>query len=122
MLTRSAPLLRFTPLRPSTKPLMRSPIRRVSARARAHARARSRAWAAVCRAVFAACGNRCQVNGPGCTGRAEHGHHKLPRSQGGRDVASNALAVCHRCHLRVHLYPSESYALGYLLRKERPAC
>jgi hypothetical protein len=112
MLTRSAPMLRFTPLR-------RSPLRKVSPRSRA----RARTWAAVCREVFAACGGRCQVGGPGCTGWAEHGHHKRAKAQGGLDVESNCLAVCRRCHRYLHENPGFAAARGFILqRKDGAAC
>jgi len=110
---RRSGIRRRTPLRPSAKPLARSPIRRQSSRARA----RSRTWAAVCRAVFAACGGRCQVGAPGCTGKAGQGHHRQPRAQGGRDVPGNCLPVCLSCHVWLHCHPSESYARGFLIRR-----
>lgn len=69
--------------------------------------------------VFAAAGWRCTVGAAsGCTGRAEHAHHRRMRSQGGSDEAENLLAVCHACHDHVHAHPAESYAAGWLIRTE----
>jgi hypothetical protein len=41
---------------------------------------------------------RCQV--PGCSRRAVHAHHVMPRSRGGADDPRNLVAVCARHHLR----------------------
>lgn len=67
--------------------------------------------------VFAAAGWRCTVGAAsGCTGRAEHAHHRRMRSQGGTDTAENLLAVCHACHDHVHAHPAEAYRRGWLER------
>ena len=50
-----------------------------------------------------------------CTGRPEHRHHRLRRSQGGTDEASNTLDVCSACHDLIHSRPSLAYAHGWLL-------
>lgn len=52
-----------------------------------------------------------------CTGRAEHRHHRLRRSQGGTDDATNTLDVCRSCHDLIHARPSLAYAHGWLLRR-----
>lgn len=52
-----------------------------------------------------------------CTGRAEHRHHKLMRSQGGTDEASNTVDTCGVCHAWIHANPSKAYAWGWLLRR-----
>jgi 5-methylcytosine-specific restriction endonuclease McrA len=41
---------------------------------------------------------RCQV--PGCSRRAVHAHHLVPRSRGGADTADNLVALCACHHLR----------------------
>jgi hypothetical protein len=41
---------------------------------------------------------RCQV--PGCSRRAVHAHHIVPRSRGGGDEAENLVALCACHHLR----------------------
>lgn len=52
-----------------------------------------------------------------CSGRAEHRHHRLMRSQGGSDEASNTIDVCGPCHTWIHANPSKSYAWGFLLHR-----
>lgn len=49
-----------------------------------------------------------------CTGRPEHRHHKLRRSQGGTDDASNTVDACSACHGWIHANPSKAYAWGWL--------
>lgn len=49
-----------------------------------------------------------------CTGRAVHRHHKLPRSQGGSDDATNTVDTCTECHVWIHANPSKAYAWGWL--------
>lgn len=57
----------------------------------------------------------CEVGRAGvCTGRAEHRHHKLRRSQGGTDDASNTVDCCSQCHAFIHANPSKAYAHGWL--------
>lgn len=52
----------------------------------------------------------------GCTGRAEHAHHRRMRSHGGSDDPSNLVALCGACHDHIHLNPAWSYEHGWLLR------
>ena len=40
----------------------------------------------------------CQV--PGCSHRASHAHHVIPRAQGGSDDPENLVALCAFHHLR----------------------
>ena len=56
---------------------------------------------------------RCEICGEN---PATERHHKLRRSQGGSDDASNTLDLCGWCHARVHSEPEISYAEGYLIR------
>lgn len=58
----------------------------------------------------------CEARWEGCTGRAEHAHHKLRRSQGGKHTPLNLLAVCARCHEQIHRNPDQAVALGHLIR------
>lgn len=37
-----------------------------------------------------------------CKKRASDGHHVVLRSQGGDDVESNVVPLCHGCHMRYH--------------------
>lgn len=52
-----------------------------------------------------------------CTGRAEHRHHRLMRSQGGTDEAENTIDCCSACHALIHARPSLAYAHGWLLHR-----
>lgn len=54
---------------------------------------------------------------PDCSGRYEHTHHILPRSQGGRDVRSNAMPLGHAHHRWAHANPTAAYRLGLLKKK-----
>lgn len=57
-----------------------------------------------------------------CCGRAVHRHHRLMRSQGGGDEASNTLDLCSPCHLFIHGHPAFSYERGFLLHPFDPCC
>jgi len=60
----------------------------------------------------------CEVGRVGtCTGRAEHRHHRLLRSQGGTDEQANTLDTCRACHDLIHARPSLAYAHGWLLHR-----
>lgn len=59
----------------------------------------------------------CQIAVAGvCTGRAETRHHRLRRSQGGTDEASNTLDICNADHAHIHANPGWAYRMGYLIR------
>lgn len=94
------PLTRRTPLRIRGK--------------RSAAWTRSRTW------CFDRAHGRCEANiaAAACTGRAEHAHHRLMRSQGGSDDPSNLLAVCGRCHRHIHNNPGWAYERGFLLHRD----
>jgi 5-methylcytosine-specific restriction endonuclease McrA len=91
--------------------LKRTPLRRQSRRHRAG----QRAWSRVTAQRIAECGGRCQVAGPGCSGKASEGHHRLARSQGGKHEAGNCLPVCHGCHRTIHARPAWAKANGWIL-------
>lgn len=56
-------------------------------------------WPKVRRAVLDRARGRCE----GCGARARLAvHHKRPLSQGGRNLVSNAIALCKACHGRAH--------------------
>jgi len=46
-------------------------------------------------------------------------HHRMLRSQGGKDDITNLVALCHQCHnlgtKSVHLNPEESYKMGWMV-------
>ncbi len=64
--------------------------------------------------VFARCGGLCEVCG---AARAEVVHHRLRRSQGGRNDLSNLVGACGGCHDWIHAHPALSYERGWLLRR-----
>lgn len=53
-----------------------------------------------------------------CRGRGSHAHHRLPRSRGGGDTASNLAWLCSLCHAHIHAHPAESVAAGWLIPSE----
>nr|DAV85953.1 MAG TPA: IcmS, IcmW, IcmO (DotL) IV secretion system, Coupling.8A [Caudoviricetes sp.] len=66
----------------------------------------------------------CEVMIPhaGCTGRAEHIHHRQLRKHGGRHSMENCVVICHRCHEWIHMHPAISYSHGWLVRStDNPA-
>ena len=94
-LKRGGPLVRRTPLRSRPEP---SHLRDAK-----HAvRERSR--------------GQCEAVTPVCTGKGEHFHHVLRRSQGGKHSAENLLHVAALCHAYIHDSPAESYERGWLKR------
>jgi 5-methylcytosine-specific restriction endonuclease McrA len=48
--------------------------------------------------------------------RELHVHHRVIRSQGGRDYAENLITLCAECHRWVHGHPYEARESGWLLR------
>lgn len=48
--------------------------------------------------------------------RAEHVHHRLMRSQGGRHELVNLIDLCRGCHHYAH-HSSDRYDIGLLLRR-----
>jgi hypothetical protein len=115
MTTAPAILAWNSTLRTYRTSLKRCALRRQSPRHRAA----QRAWSAVTAGRIAECGGRCQVAGPGCTGKAEAGHHRLARSQGGKHEAGNCLPVCHACHREIHQRPAWARAQGFIIERKQ---
>jgi 5-methylcytosine-specific restriction endonuclease McrA len=46
----------------------------------------------------------------------DHLHHKLRRSQGGKNDLANLIGVCFHCQSRIHSHPTISYETGLLKR------
>jgi 5-methylcytosine-specific restriction endonuclease McrA len=65
-------------------------------------------------AVVRRSSGRCEALTPVCTGRMEHAHHVVRRSQGGKDEPENLLACCAACHGYIHDHPAESFDRGWL--------
>jgi 5-methylcytosine-specific restriction endonuclease McrA len=57
-------------------------------------------WAKLRRAVLERDGHRCQLEYPGCRGRATHVDHVIPRRFGGSDQPANLRAACAPCNQR----------------------
>lgn len=59
----------------------------------------------------------CEIMHPeaGCTGGAEHLHHRKLRSQGGGHTVSNLVHICAACHRWVHGHPAAAYRCGWLV-------
>jgi 5-methylcytosine-specific restriction endonuclease McrA len=60
----------------------------------------SRAWRKLRLVVLARDGYTCQLQYPGCTGRATHVDHVLPLRFGGTNDLANLRAACASCNLR----------------------
>jgi 5-methylcytosine-specific restriction endonuclease McrA len=74
-------------------------------------------WHRVRELVLRRSGYGCEVHAPGCTVRAVHVHHRLPRSQGGTHDPRWLLATCRHCHLDViHANPKWAYKMGWLVK------
>lgn len=77
--------------------------------------------------VTARSGGHCECMSSGCTLIAEHTHHRRPKGMGGTwrpesQYASNALACCLRCHLKIHAMPTWARTHGFLVRQsDEPA-
>jgi len=61
-------------------------------------------------------GFRCCRCGEGGT---LHVHHRIRRSQGGEDTASNQVTLCAKCHQYVHANPYGARREGLLLQRDR---
>lgn len=109
-LARKTPLRSKTPLKQGTSQLKQTPMKRKPAS--------DASQAAEFRRVVLGRSDRCQVGAAGCTFRAVHPHHVLPRGMGGGSDhdPDQGLACCDFCHRWVHAHPTESYDKGWLLR------
>lgn len=62
-------------------------------------------------------GGACEAHIPGwCTGRGQHQHHVLRRSQGGKTVPENLKWTCWSCHEQIHAHPNLAISFGLLAR------
>ena len=69
-------------------------------------------------AVYERAQGMCEIMSPkaGCTGRAEHLHHRKLRSQGGEHTVENLVHICERCHSYAHLHRAEADTDGWIVR------
>lgn len=129
-LKRVTPLTREAPLR-SGKGLQRkgwgaSTVTR-STRQRATPKRRGADLPATVRSALAArSGGLCEVQAPGCDGRAVDPSHRKTTGMGGRKgaaavahhVLSNLLHVCRGCHEgAIHARPADAFWRGWMLRQ-----
>lgn len=116
---RDTPLKR-TPIKRSTKPITRKAIR-------AKVSDYEREFQAVRLQVLERAKGRCEFEEvtlaftgirralKGCSGRADHVHHRKPRSRGGSNSLANCCALCWRCHEYIHANPAKATELGLML-------
>ena len=55
----------------------------------------------------------------GCTGRAEHLHHRQLRSQGGEHTVENLIHICSTCHYWLHAHPAIAYTNGWMVKSTK---
>lgn len=101
-------IARRTPLRRSTKPLQRTPIRKVSKKHAKELRSYSKL-----RKTFLEEHTTCEVAQVGCTGQATEVHHVVHRGKYLNSV-STWLASCPSCHRWLHDHPSQARTLNLL--------
>ncbi len=105
--------MKRTPLPRSTTPLQR----KTPLRSKGH-----RIPRAVRQQVMDRANNRCEAKVAGvCTIRAEHCHHLVLRSQGGKDDAAVLMAICPSCHHYAHTHPAEAVRLGLIWQRKAAA-
>jgi hypothetical protein len=59
-------------------------------------------------------GGMCEARTPDCTGRATQAHHIAGRSN---NTPDDLLDVCSACHSYIHAHPEESYAAGWMRKR-----
>jgi 5-methylcytosine-specific restriction protein A len=55
-------------------------------------------WARLSRAIIERDRHVCQLQLPGCTGKADTTDHVIPKVRGGNDDPSNLVAACRHCN------------------------
>jgi hypothetical protein len=97
------------------------PARRIRIRPRSRKRAaQEREYRRVREHILRACGWRCELRTRVCTGRADQVHHLEGRDGERLTRASMLRATCSDCHDYAHAHPAESYAAGWLVRRNGP--
>jgi 5-methylcytosine-specific restriction endonuclease McrA len=72
--------------------------------------------------LVARAGGLCEAKFDGCWGAGTIVHHRLRRSQGGKNTLTDTMLVCDRCHKHGHAHPAQGYESGFLIKRgERPA-
>ena len=97
-----------TPLKRSSKPIKRSPLRRVSVKQAGKNREYDKARAKCLRDAD----GKCEVGWENCTGVATQCHHRKLRSAGGTN--ETLVAICRSCHDLLHKNPAEAVRRGWM--------
>lgn len=66
-------------------------------------------------AVWERCGGYCEKCGLPLQDNNWHWHHRLLKSQGGKDSVTNGIAVHWQCHSIIHTNPMQAYEYGYMV-------
>lgn len=101
-------IARRTPLKRSTTPLKRTPLRRVS---KSHAKS-LRSYSAL-RKQYLALFTHCQIKQEGCTGEATEIHHGAKRGKNLNETAT-WFSACRSCHDWIHANGRMARELGFL--------
>lgn len=80
-------------------------------------RKRDNVYAAARRAVWDRSEGICEARTDVCTGRCEQVHHRAGRTGPEPHALTNLLGCCRECHSRIHARPAESYAAGWMVRR-----
>lgn len=104
-----SPLKRYTPLRSSGRSRQPHSVPK-----------KRRSWPEdVKAAVWRRSNGKCEAGASLlCRGVGSQLHHRQMRSAGGGETEANALNVCSICHRYIHDHPQESYAAGWLVRRQ----
>lgn len=97
------------------KPPKREKIRRRIRHQSKRKAAEQRVWSRIVKARIEEAGGMCLLAKEKiCTLKATDGHHKLPRSRGGKNDRDNCFVCCNACHMWIHDHSEESRRLGVL--------
>lgn len=97
-------------MKPSGGLTRRKPMRRSRPR---------RGWAEVRALAFLRAGGSCELCGGGMKADRWECHHRLRRSQGGKDDLATCVALHPQCHAWVHEHPRQATCLGFLVPSHR---
>lgn len=65
--------------------------------------------------VWMRCGGYCEKCGQPLQEFNWHWHHRLLKSQSGKDTVTNGIAVHWECHSKIHANPKEAYEYGWMV-------
>ena len=105
--------MKRTPLKRSSAPLRRTPLRPVSKRRQK----RDSGYSDARLAVFDRAHGRCEAGAEGCTGLMEQVHHVGGRGGADPHRLGNLLGCCAWCHGVIHSRVEESYRRGWMTKR-----